>query len=145
MKYSICFFITILIVGCISKHDLKNVNKINEKLTVFEAKGLIHSENKVTLRDGKRCVIEEKIIYDKDGKCSYVYTGGSEGLIQYSRNYIKGYLPFGEEQLNYKIKIDKKNNWILDNNDTIRDFKVLKDEIITKIDSDGRFRVYKYK
>jgi len=145
MKYSICFFIAILIVGCTTKQDLKNVNKISEKLIVFEAKELIHSENRITLIDGERCVIEKKIIYDKDGKCIFFYRGGSEGLIQYSRNYIKGYLPFGEEQLNYKIKIDKKNNWILDNNDTIRTFKVLKDEIITNVDSNGRFRVYKYK
>ena len=131
MKYSISFLISILILGCTSKQDLKNVNKINEKLTVFEERvGFVHSENNITIIDGDRCVIEEKIIYDKDGKCLFLYSGGSEGLIQHSRNYIKGFLPLGEEQLNYKIKIDTKNNWILDNNDTIRDFKVLKNEPI---------------
>jgi hypothetical protein len=134
-----------LTLGCTNKHDLKNVTKIDEKLTVFKEDGGSYSENKIILIDSKRCVIEEKVIYDNDGKCLYLYTGGSEGLIPYSRNHIKGFLPLEEEQLNYNIKIDKKNNWILDNNDTIRNFKVLKDVILVDIDSTDRFRVYKYK
>lgn len=66
MKYSIYLLIAILIVGCTGKRDLKNVNKINEKLVVFEErKGFNHSENRITIIDGERCVIEEKVIYDK--------------------------------------------------------------------------------
>lgn len=145
MKYSIFLFTIILTLGCTNRHDLKSVTKIHEKLIVFEEGGGAYSENKIVLIDGERCVIEEKIIYDNQGKCLFLYTGGSEGLISHSRNYIRGYLPIEGEELNYTIKIDKKNNWILDNNDTIRVFKVLKNEIITDIDKNGRFCVYKYR
>lgn len=94
MKYSIFLFAIILTLGCTSKHDLKNVTKIHEKLIVFEEReGFIYSEGNITLIDGERCVIEKKIIYDNQGKCLYLYTGGSEGLISHSRNYIRGYLP----------------------------------------------------
>jgi hypothetical protein len=146
MKKSIFIFAIILTLGCTSKHDLKNVTKIHEKLIVFEEGGGAYSENKIILIDDERCVIEKKIIYDNEGKCLYLYTGGSEGLISHSRNYIRGYLPIEREALNYTIKIDKKNNWILDNNDTILVFKVLENEIITNTDKKtGRFCVYKYR
>jgi hypothetical protein len=146
MKKSIFIFAIILTLGCTSKHDLKNVTKIHEKLIVFEEGGGAYSENKIILIDDERCVIEKKIIYDNEGKCLYLYTGGSEGLISHSRNYIRGYLPIEGEALNYTIKIDKKNNWILDNNDTILVFKVLENEIITNTDKKtGRFCVYKYR
>ncbi|MBE0393655.1 hypothetical protein HNQ02_003716 [Flavobacterium sp. 7E] len=146
MKYSIFIFAIILTLGCTSKHDLKNVTKIYEKLIVFNGEGLVHSENKIIIIDGKRCVIEKKIIYDHQGKCLFLYTGGSEGLISHSRNSSRGYLPIEGEALNYTIKIDKKNNWILDNNDTIRVFKVLGNEIITSTNEKrGRFFVYKYR
>jgi hypothetical protein len=147
MKYSIFIFAIILTFSCTSKHDLKNVTKIYEKLIVFKERGGGgYSEGNITLIDGERCVIEKKIIYDNEGKCLYLYTGSAEGLISHSRNYIKGYLPIEGEALNYTIKIDKKNNWILDNNDTIRVFKVLENEIITNTDKKtGRFCVYKYR
>ncbi len=145
MKKSIFIFAITLTLGCASKPDLKDVTKIHEKLIVFEEGEGTYSEGNITLIDGERCVIEKKIIYDNEGKCLYLYTAGSEGLIPHSRNYFRGYLPIEGAALNYTIKIDKKNNWILDNVDTIRVFKVLENEIITDTDKKtGRFRVYKY-
>ncbi|PAM94571.1 hypothetical protein B4N84_11360 [Flavobacterium sp. IR1] len=145
MKFSMYLFLLVLTFSCTSRHDLKNVNSIFEKLTVFPEDNGSYSENKIIVIDNENFVIEEKIIYDSEGKCSYLYAGSAEGLIPHSRDNEKGFLPLEKEQLDYNIKIDKKNNWILDNNDTIRVFKVLKNEIVVNIDSTNRVLVYKYK
>lgn len=143
MKYIIISLLIILTQSCSKKYDLKDATRIYEKLIVFEAKG-ISAENTIVI-NGKEYVIEEKVCYNNEGNCSFFYRGGSEGFIQYSRKSLTGFLPLEKEQLNYKIKIDKKDNLILDNDDTISAFKVLKEEIMVDFDSTNRLYIYKYK
>jgi hypothetical protein len=143
-------------IGCNQYNDnLKSLDdnaKIYEKNIAFKEENIEVDESRVESINGTKYIIEEKEIYDNKG-ILYLLTGGSEGFITHSRNNEKGTLPIDYQERYKGIKIDKNHNYIIDNQDTIRKFKIFIDDKIiltSEIEdlynwADKNNRVYIYK
>ncbi|MGG6231132.1 hypothetical protein [Tenacibaculum sp. SDUM215027] len=55
-------------------------------------------------------------------------------------------LPLEKDELKYSLSLDKKKNWIIDNNDTIKDFKIDLDKklIIMPKDENNRIVIFEF-
>lgn len=91
-----------------------NISRITERLQIMIDPDSGHVENRAISTDSVFGYIENRIVYDEQGKASLYYSAGSEGLIPYSLHPQKGYLPFSEikRQFGCHIQIDK--NYIVD-------------------------------
>ena len=132
LSYLLIIFLSF--IGCNKFNDnlqsLSDKNKIFEKNIAFK-KGYIEvDESRIEKINEIEYIIEEKAIYDDKG-ILYLYTAGSEGFIIHLRNNEKGKQPIEKPEQYPEIKTDKNNNYIIDNQDTIRKFKILlKDKIM---------------
>ncbi len=143
--------ILLLLFFSCQKHKIKladiNLQYIYEKIQVLETESLSENESKMIVIQKEKLQVETKIIYNSKGNAIEFFVGGSEGFILYSRDTIKGKLPFDKEKQNIKISINKKGNYIFDNNDTIKEFEIIENEklIKSKKRTDGRIVFYRYK
>lgn len=133
------------LLSCSKKDNLKNVYRIDKKVVTINNIGTSHPAIYI-LKDEEYSVIDE-IEFDNLGKVSSV--GHGFGVIKYKKPKEKQ-LPFDEEDLvylNYKISLDKERNYIIDNGDTIKNFKKIeKDKILFYEDKKNeRIHIYEYK
>ncbi|MCU7618754.1 hypothetical protein NZ698_16280 [Chryseobacterium sp. PBS4-4] len=141
--------ISLNFIGCDKYNDnlqsLSNKNKIYEKSIVIKKDDIEASESKVEIISGTKYIIEEKATYDNTG-ILHLSTAGSEGFIAHSRNNEKGTLPIENPKQYNEIKIDRSHNYIIDNQDTIKRFKILmKDKIIlTPENKNNRSYLYRF-
>jgi hypothetical protein len=144
------FLLLLLTISCQQKpNDLKHLNfkYIYQKIQVLDIKSLLQEDEKIFVIQNKKFQVENKVIYNSNGQAIEIFVGGSEGFITYSRDSIRGKLPFDKEMQNIKISLNKAENYIFDNNDTIREFEIIENEKILKCKkrNDGRTIFYKYK
>jgi hypothetical protein len=144
------FLLLLLTISCQQKpNDLKHLNfkYIYQKIQVLDIKSLSQEDEKIFVTQNKKFQVENKVIYNSNGQAIEIFVGGSEGFITYSRDSIRGKLPFDKEMQNIKISLNKAENYIFDNNDTIREFEIIENEKILKCKkrNDRRTIFYKYK
>lgn len=130
-----------------------NVSRITERLEVMIAsEEYAYSENKKLITDSVAGCTEKWAVYDENGKATLFYAGGSEGLMSFSMQPKKGYMPLEEIRSKYECRINIKKNYIIDMaepksgrfkygerpdfiTDTIRNFVIIpKDKIILSKD-----------
>ena len=151
MKSHIYLILIVLsLTGCNSKPDnsllLLNNSTIYEKNIAFKKNDIEAVESRIEIVGGTKYIVEEKALYDSVGVFK-LYTAGSEGFIIHSRNDDKESKSIERMKFYNKILINRKHNYILDGNDTIKSFKVLlKDKvIITPANKNDRVYIYKFK
>ena len=135
-------------MSCNEKYNLKSLDanyKVYEKNRAFIKNNITVEESKIENILGTEYIIEEKVIFDDKGILQ-LYRGGSEGFIVHSRGNDPKTLPIENQEQYKKIIIDRDHNYIIDNYDTIKEFKILLEEkiIITDEIKDGRIYIYKY-
>ncbi|MBO1884790.1 hypothetical protein J4N46_10310 [Capnocytophaga sp. Marseille-Q4570] len=155
-KKFLLFLLAISLIMCRNKYsNQSNQDDVFAQIKYIRAKYiLLHkeknlnlSENTIYLLEGQKYFGEIVIEYNAKGEPIRFFRSGSEGYVLYERENIYGEtLPFEEEMYLYHISLDKNEHYIIDNNDTIRDFSFVKGEKKIKTSSNlkGRFIVYEY-
>ena len=157
-KKFLLFLLAISLIMCRNKHIYQsNQDDVFAQIKYVRAKYILHntnnssieafSNNKIYILEGKKYFGEYIIKYNQKGEPIRFFRSGSEGYVLYERENIYGEtLPFEEEMYLYHISLDKNEHYIIDNNDTIRDFSFVKGEKKIKASSNlkGRFIVYEY-
>ena len=154
-KKFLLFLLAISLIMCRNKYNNQsNQDDVFAQIKYIRAKYILHkeknlnlSENTIYFLEGQKYFGEIFIEYNAKGKAIKVYREGSEGYIRFERDYVyRKTLPFEEEMYLYRINLDKSKRYIIDNNDTIRNFSFVKGEKKIKASSNlkGRFIVYEY-
>ena len=150
MKKNLLFLaIALCIGGCTYKDDLAKVNFIRKRYKVNEDyndpydKYIIYNWRKRKLINVTR--------YDSLGDITDYCRALSDDYIYYSKDYLsrKNTNPI-DEDMNYYLRIDKDNNYLIDSNengiDTIRAFYFVRGSkrIVTYPNKDGQFLLFEY-
>jgi hypothetical protein len=156
------FLISFLAICCLScgpqtlKTNLSEagVKRITERYQVMIGLYGYAETKQITTCDVIGC-IQNRDVYDENGKAFISYSGGSEGLIEHTREPNScGYVTFSEHHYKYGCIIDKDRNIIVETakarprkmeykdpycvTDTIRDFVIIPESkiILSKADYD---------
>ena len=156
-KKFLLFLLAISLIMCRNKYsNQSNQDDVFAQIKYIRAKYILHntnnssitfSNNTIYILEGKKYFGEYIIEYNQKGEPIRFFRSASEGYVLYERENIYGEtLPFEEEMYLYHISLDKNEHYIIDNNDTIRDFSFVKGEKKIKTSSNlkGRFIVYEY-
>ncbi len=129
----------ILVLSCKQeKEKLPNINWITNKKIVIP--------NSVSgeMYNLGLCALEKDIYFNKNGKITKLGKSQGEGLLFFYRNPQKNELSLDDNELSFRIKVDIKRNLIIENQDTIRNFRIQKNKIITNKNKNGRIFIYSF-
>lgn len=147
MYKPILLFFTVLFLNCNSNKsdiNLKGILHITNK-KVLIGTPLINSSSRFKFKNNEY-PLENDVYYNKEGKILKLGVSKAEGMLFYFKNPKKLQLPLEKRHLKSKITIDTINNWIIDNNDTIKNLKQdHKTKILfSKNIKTGRIIIYSY-
>lgn len=152
MKFFYILILLLVFIGCKDYNSENSLRLISDKSIIYEKETVIKKDHievdnsRIESINGVQYIVEEKAVYDKNG-ILYLLTAGSEGFIVHSRNQGQGTLPIENPERYNRAKISRLNNYIIDNQDTIKKFKILlKDRmILTTPNENNIIYIYKFK
>ena len=116
------FFIIVFCSCSNNKNDLSKVFLITNKKVIIDIKN-VSSSSKYRFKNNYY-PIERDVYFDINGNIEKIGVAKAEGLLFYYREPSSNQLGLNEYQQNFKIRIDRINNIIIENNDTISSFEV---------------------
>ncbi len=145
LKISSVFIYLILLLSCSEEKDtLEHLSLItNKKVILNDTK--INSASAYKFK-GDFYPLEVDTYFDANGKIIKSGHSKGEGLLFYYRNPNKSQLKLNKEQLELTIRLDKVNNCIIENDDTIRNLTVdLKNRIAySENNKENRINIYRF-
>lgn len=147
LKISSFFLFIILLFSCEVDSKLNKVSLITNKKVIMSVTSINYKTSSSFKFNWFNHPLERDIDFDANGKILRVGKSKAEGLLFSYKNPGKMQLGLSIEDLNYQLKIDTLNHFIIENEDTIRSFKVNHNKkiIYSENKRTGRISIYSFK
>ncbi len=140
LKISKLFLFVIFLSCSKENHSLKGVSYITNKKIILSAT----SAEMYNFADNSYA-LEKDIYFDKNGCIIKFGRSLGEGLLYFYKHPKESQLRLDNDKILFRIKIDRIRNIIIENKDTIKDFVIKENKIITPKDKNGRIFIYTFK
>lgn len=147
LKISKFTLILIIFLSCDKENSkLNGVTFITNKKVIMDVKSINHTTSSSYRFKWFNHPLTRDIDFDNNGKILKIGKSKAEGLLFYYKNPVKKQLGLTEDDLNFQLKIDTINHLIIENNDTLKSFKVnLNKKIIYSENKKiGRINIYSF-
>ena len=123
LKINRIFIIMIILSSCNrDKSTLSGVSSIKNKKIIIDDKNI--NTTSVYKFKNNDYPLERDLYFDNSGKITKVGESKGEGILYYYKNPSEIQLGLNKEYLNFKLKLDTVNHFIIENKDTIKSFNV---------------------